>query len=260
MSGFRIVASLLALAAAEEAFHTPAMAAFVEAPEITLTTSQHHGITFDGTNWYIANIFAGGLHRYAANFAYLNDVSLFTSNDTRGLTRSPTPGKLLVGDYGSGVVREYDTTAGTSTVAFSGVASVNTLALDTSDNTLWVGFFNGVVQHRQTNGALLGSFTMPLAVTGLAYDPVSDHLLVLEDNDSIYEAKTDGTDLHVVIAGDQLTGNGQDMYYDSTLGRLYATSQENTVSIFNDAARVPEPTAGLLLAAPVVMLRRRSRA
>jgi hypothetical protein len=229
-----------------------AEAIFVEGPEILPGTSQHHGIVFEGTRWYIANIFSGGLHQYNTAFTSLGDINFPGVAQTRGLTRSPTAGHLIASDYEGGQIFDLNPAAGTSSALFAAF-EINAVALDTSDNTLWMVRFDtgggsGLVEHRQLNGTMLGSFATPtLQLTGIAYDPRSDTLFLMETEDRIFEFTTTGTGLGPVVATDEINGNGQDLYYDPAIGRLYATSQEQPISVFNDPSRVPEPASAVLL-------------
>jgi hypothetical protein len=141
------------------------------------------------------------------------------------------------------------TTSGAIVQQFNtGFGGLNAIAFDSRDNTLWLlQSSSGTVEHRTRTGSVLSSFTTGVGWTGLAIDIRNDSLLLLQnDDDFVDEYSTTGTFLGQPVATDQLPSNGQGLFYDPALGRLYATSQEGIVSVFSDPNRIPEPSTGHL--------------
>jgi hypothetical protein len=154
------------------------------------------------------------------------------------------------------------TAAGSQINQFSTTSRLNALAYDSRDDTIWLAYFTGLVEKRTRTGGLLTSFTAVPEWTGLAIDTRNNTLLLLEDNDKLYEYHMNGTLVGQPIATDMIPDNGQGLAYDSSTGRLYATTQQGPgrVTIFDDASRVPEPASWMLaLGALAVISRSRRR-
>lgn len=230
-----VVASVVGLA-------SPLAAEFVNTDVIALS-DQAHGIAFDGSVWHIARpVSVPGLwNNYDDNFAFVDSVILDGTSDTRGLTYDNATGTLFVSDVSDDRVYEYSLD-GTELHQFGTSAGfANALALDVNDNTLWIAYFSGLVERRSRTGVLIDSFTTGpgLEWTGLAIDLISDTLLLLETDDRLYEFAKDGTLIGQLLDEDEVTDNGQGLYYDSTRARLYATGQAGFVSVFQDPSRHP---------------------
>jgi len=225
----------------------PAFALFSKSGEISLTTGfNHHGLAFDGNYWHIANALNSNFRTYDASFNYVSTTTITGFTDTRGLTFDPNSGHLFVGDL-YGMIREVSTT-GVVIQGFSIPSNLNALAYDARDNSIWIADYSGLIEHRTRTGSFLSSFTGSRAWTGLALDTVNNTLLALEDGDTLYEYRLDGTLIGQIIPTDQIYENGQGLAYDSLAGRLYATTQApGRITIFNDPSRVPEPTGFSLL-------------
>ena len=238
-----------------------AHAVFVNAGSVSLTSpGNHHGIAFDGTNWHIGNTFTTSYHNYSSSFAYLGDTNIGAGADLRGVAYDPNTNHLFTSDDGDSTVREV-TIGGTVVSQFNtGISTLNAVAFDARDNTIWLAYFNGRIDKRTRTGTVISSFTAPHNWTGLALDPVNNTLLAMDDPDTVFEYRFDGTSLGAVIPTDQLSGNGQGLAYNASIGRLYATSQTpGIVTFFDDPSRVPEPAslATLGVAAASVLVRRR---
>lgn len=66
--------------------------------------------------------------------------------------------------------------------AFPSAQSIQGVAYDTSDDTLWFASFSeGVVRHISKAGADLGSITPSFTPNGIAYNPSSDSLYIMSD-------------------------------------------------------------------------------
>ena len=105
-----------------------------------------------------------------------------------------------------------------------------------------------MIENRTRAGALIFDFDGGQNWTGLAYDDFNDTLLLLETNDSLFEFEVDGAALGEIVNNDLVTGNGQGLAYDSSLGRLFVTSQGGEIAIWDDPSRaVPEPSGMLLV-------------
>lgn len=221
---------------------------FTKTGELIVSTDfNHHGLAFDGNQWHIANALNSNYRTYGPSFNYISTTTMAGFTDTRGMTYDPNSGHLFVGDL-YGMIREV-TLGGTVIQGFSIPSTLNALAYDARDDSLWIADYSGLIEHRTRTGLFLSSFTSARQWTGLALDPGNNTLLALEDGDTLYEYKLDGTLIGQIISSDQIFENGQGLAYDPAIGRLYATTQApGRITIFDDPARVvPEPTSLSLL-------------
>jgi len=217
-----------------------------------------HGMAFDGLQWHIANAVTDTFTTYTPSFTRLNDASVVGISDMRGLAFDSSTGRLFVGDLETTIVRQVTSTGDIiSQFSGNGLNYLNALSYDPVTDTLWLAYFsNGVVENRTKTGDLLSSFADPAYQwTGLAIDPISRTLLLLETDDKVLEYKLDGTPLGAAIGTDQIAENGQGLAYDPSTGTLYASAQySDHITVFSDPSRViPEPSsfvvsAGLALA------------
>lgn len=240
-----------------------ALAAFQKTGEIPLATSQNHsGIVFDGLTWHISNALSNTFRNYDAGFNFISETIVLGVGDMRGITFDPNSGNIFVSDDLGGIVREV-TLAGIPVNQFDATTAprgANALSYDARDDTIWLAFFDGTIQQRSRTGSLISMFNTPHAWSGLALDTANNTLLALEDNDTLYEYQADGTLIGQIITSDQIQNNGFGIEYDSSIGRLYTTSQTpGVITIFDDPSRaIPEPTRLTLLAVGgVAVLRRR---
>jgi hypothetical protein len=247
--------------------HGVAEAIFTKTDEIHLTTDgSHHGLAFDGADWHIGNPFTDTIRTYDAAFNYLSTIVVPGVQDMRGIAFDSNSGHLFAGDDSTNVVREI-TLSGTQVNQFSGAgisSSLNALAYDSRDDTIWLAYFSGLIEKRARTGTLINSFSKIPNWTGLAIDKRSNSLLALEDNDTLFEYRFDGTLIGQIIATDQIFENGQGLAYDSNIGRLYATTQiPGVVTVFDDPSRVPEPPtvvfAGMAIVAAIGIRTRTNR-
>jgi hypothetical protein len=243
---------------AQAGFALDARAEFFKTSQQTLPTqfdAAHENITFDGAHWYISAGLTGRFITYDPDFTSPRFTPLAGFTDTRGMTHDPATGHLFVGDWQSGAVREI-TTGGATVSQFTGGFSLEGLTFDPRDNTLWLSYFTGAVEHRTRSGGVLSSFNGApgRAWAGIALDPASNTLLLMDNDDTVYEYSFAGAELGAPLPGDQIDGNGLGLFYVPTLGRLYTTSQEGFLTIFDDPARVPEPGGILLLGGAGVLL------
>jgi len=225
MTNFLIPLCVIALVIGST--HKRALADFAFNQEITLGTEVFtpYGIAFDGTNWHIsdASAFSNQFGTYDTDFNLIGTTPVAGFENFRGLT--------------------YE-------------------AYNNQDDTLWLSTFGGTIQNRTRTGQLISSFNTGVLNdwTGLAFDELNNSLLLLTSDDSVYEYGTDGTLIGQPLASDIVQGNGLGLAYDSSIGRLYVTSQlDNSVTVFDDPNRVPEPSSVflLLLISAVAMPRRR---
>jgi hypothetical protein len=244
---------------------TPAAAQFVKTGEIVIGpggSGSYLGLAFGGGQWHVADVEAG-FRTYTPGFDYLSQTAVPGANSARGLAFDPGTGHLFLSDT-AGVVREV-TVGGSVVGQFAAGTPLNAVAYDPGSDTLWLAYYTGGIEHRTRAGGVLGSFNGVRQWTGLALDGGRGTLLAMEDGDTVYEFRPDGTPLGAVVTTDQIPDNGFGLAYDAALGRLYATGQFGPVVVFDDPARVvPEPaTVGLIAAAALGLVgaaRRRVRA
>lgn len=138
---------------------------------------------------------------------------------------------------------------------FPSMQSVQGVAVDTSDSTLWfVSVSENLVRHITKAGANLGSFAVDSGANGLAYDSNDDSLLVLYSNKQIrrYNAST-GTLIETVVTLSKLS-NVDHLYLDIVKNILWvshgASANPGRVSaysidddILSDPVRLPEADA-----------------
>ena len=218
--------------------------------------TNRHGIAWDGAEWHIASSLSGYFADYDAGFTSLGTTSVAGVSAMRGLTYAPSSNTLFVADFNSRKVMEVDL-AGNVLGQFTSTDVLNALAYDTSDDTLWLLSFGGHVQHRTRSGQLLGDDSIgALTWTGMAYNSTADTLILLSAvDDLLFEYDTSLNLLRTLVSTDQMSGNGQGLFYDATDGSIYATVQDGDVHVFT-----PEPGALLLLAlGGLAMIRRRRR-
>ncbi|MGN7438332.1 MAG: hypothetical protein ACTHOO_06760 [Alcanivorax sp.] len=138
---------------------------------------------------------------------------------------------------------------------FPAMQSVQGLAVDTSDSTLWfVSTAESLVRHITKAGASIGSFSVDSGANGLAYDSNDDSLLVLYSNRQIkrYSAST-GVLIETVTTLSTLS-NVDHLYLDTVKnivwvshgssakpGRVSAYSIDDDV--LSDPVRLPESDA-----------------
>src|SRR5678815_2731766 len=143
----RSMLSVVCLLAPVMVANGTALATFTMTGSVPLTSSgNHHGIAFDGSQWHIADPFTNIFHNYNSGFGFLGDTTVAGVSDMRGMTYDANSGHLFVGDDGTNIVREV-TTAGTEIQQFnSGVSTLNALAYDRRDNSIWLAYFNGQIE------------------------------------------------------------------------------------------------------------------
>lgn len=97
---------------------------------------------------------------------------------------------------GNGAVYQFDPDWGSQTTLFSTGQSYTGIAYDSSDNSFWLSLdTTGVVEHRDLNGNLLGSFTIGSGRWAcLAYEASSDTLWTVNNQGSeMRQYQKDGT-------------------------------------------------------------------
>ena len=210
----------------------------------------HHGIAFDGTNWSIADPFDDSFHRYDANFNFLGDTSVSGISDMRGMAYDSNTNNLFVGDEDTGIVRLVTIDGSEISQFATGFGEgLNAIAFDPNSDSVWLAFFNGVIENRTRTGTLISSFNGGENWTGLAYDELNNSLLLLESsNDTLFEFAPNGSLIGQMVGVDLIVENGQGLAYDSSLGRLFVTSQTGNVAIWDDPSRaIPEPQITIVI-------------
>jgi DNA-binding beta-propeller fold protein YncE len=220
-----------------------AVASFGLIDTINLGTDQSHGITTDGTKWYVGAIWENAWDEFDSGFVFLTTTFIPGCGEVRGLSYDPDTGHMFVGDYQYSQIHETDLTA-TILNSWPTIGSQNAVAVNLCDGTIWVASYSQGVAHYDKQGLLLGSFATPgLNWTGLAIDPCAETLLLWECGDLVYEYDWDGNQVGIPISYDPTPDNGQGLYYDHEQAKLFATDQYGMLYVFFDPDR-PTCTCG----------------
>ena len=207
------------------------------------SSDQAHGITTDGTSWYVAQIFSPAWDVFDQDFNYVSTTTVAAGVEFRGISYCEDSETMFAADYGAGVTREC-TLDGAQIDSFSNIpGALNAVTVHRLDNTLWFGTFADGIHHYDKNGNLLGTFDPGFFVTGVAIDEAANTLLIMESNDdAVYEFDFDGNQIGIVVQG-LIPDNGQGLYYDAYTATLYATTQTgpSMLTIMHDPDR---PTLG----------------
>src|SRR3954447_7525288 len=148
-SRYRSALSVVSILAPVLLANASALAIFTQTGSVPLTSpGNHHGIAFDGSQWHIADPFTNIFHNYNSGFGFLGDTTVSGVSDMRGMAYDANSGHLFVGDDGTNIVREV-TTTGTEIQQWNpGVSTLNALAYDRRDNSIWLAYFTGRIEKR----------------------------------------------------------------------------------------------------------------
>jgi PEP-CTERM motif len=221
--------------------------------------NNHDGLAFDGTTWYESNF--AGWERYDTNWNFLSTTS--QPGSLRGLVYDGAANTLFQTQNLNSVVET--TLAGVTVQSFATANGLNAVAWDPLDDSLWLAYFSGLIEHRTRTGTLVSNFSTSWAWTGAAFDPVNRSLLLLDNNDVVVEYSLTGSQIGASQAGLFALSNGQGLYYDASQGDLYVTAQEHRLALLEDRSRlaatsVPEPaTLSLVGLGCIGALARRAR-
>ena len=123
--------------------------------------------------------------------------SFWVSNHGQALSSDPyTPSVMNISKDGSIKISEL-----VFTTQFPAMQSIQGIAVDTSDDTLWIASkVEGLIRHVSKTGTDLGSIAVDANPNGLAYDGSNDTLLVLYDNAQVkrYDA-SNGSYIETVV-------------------------------------------------------------
>ena len=188
------------------------------------------GIDFNRSFGETYLISANTIQRYDLSFNHLGSITLSgggLSNSTRqGIHRDAASGDFFVTNH-LGVIHRFDST-GNFVSSFAHGGAGNGMAYDPNTNTIWVASFNGGVEQFSLAGASISSFSPSTTSSpvGIAYDAVSDTLLVGENgSDAVEEYTTSGTALGTFLPSPVFVGNGLGMDYDEVTGNFYYGGQ-----------------------------------
>jgi hypothetical protein len=223
---------------------SPRLFAKVDQIEIA-QQSNIHGITSDGTNWHISKMATNTFTNYDSAFQLLGTTSVAGVLAMGGIAFADSTGTIFVIDTSTNIVREVELD-GTIVGQFTGNTSRNPIgiAYDPNTDTLWLVYFHGIIENRTLDGILISSFTNNLRWSGIAVDPVSDTLLLLDGSDRLFEYSKVGFQLWLLLddrdgtPDEQIVGNGLALDYDASSGTLHITTQSNGVAIFRRVSKV----------------------
>ena len=222
----------------------PAQAEFTKVDQFPIAVQNNiHGITFDGTNWHIAKMATNTFSNYDSAFGFLGTTSVTGVIAMGGLAFADSSGTIFVIDTSTNIVREVELD-GTVVGQFTGNTSRNPIgiAYDPNTDTLWLVYFHGIIENRSLDGVLISSFLTdkpdePSRWSGIAVDPVSDTLLLLECRDDLFEYTKTGVLLQLLFddqdetMDEEIVGNGLALDYDGSTGTLHMTTQSDGVVI-----------------------------
>lgn len=208
----------------------PAIGQFSLAETISLPGTNLGDLTTDGNHWFLAHALANGVYVYDRNGMLEREILVPVASDLRAVSYDPFSGNLFIGDFPTGTIHEMRLD-GTIVNSFTvNPPSLNALAVNVNDGTLWAATFAGVIVHYDRTGTELSRFSTNLAWTGITVDPTRGRLLALETNDNLYEYDFSGNQIaNPTIPA--VAGNGFGLYYDPTRSLLLLASQFSAVSI-----------------------------
>jgi len=248
-----------------------AKAAFIPVDSETLIPFTW-GIAYDGdATWSVGQFISTGWALYDTDFILTGSGGASNTGAKRGLAydgltdtvfaaRRDATDAIYEVSLANTVVQQFNT--GTS-------FNLNGVATDSTDGSLWLAYFDGVIENRTSTGGLISSFVGGGVGagdwTGIVVDSFNNTLLVLGGVDELFEYDKSGS-----LIGQQalsLAGNnGLGVEYIADTGKLYVTSQDGVLTILQDAGRigaVPEPSTLTLFALGgaglVVFVRRRQQ-
>jgi streptogramin lyase len=131
----------------------------------------------------------------------------------------------------SGIIKisaDFTTNLGEISLAAFGSASVQGVALDTTDNTIWVCINGGSIRHYSEAGTLLGQTVSDSGVygmNGVAYDAVNDILYTLDDDGDF--ASYSPNSLALISGLTEFPGANPDQLTMSPNGKVWASAGGN---------------------------------
>ncbi len=260
----------------------PAVADFAVANQFDIGMGETNSITWNGTHYFVTGGLANGgshtIHLLDDTFNLAGTMTIPANgfggfaHALRGISYDSVSGNLFVVEFDTvnQVIREV-TTDGTilGTVDPGHDAFLNAVAVDPDDQSLWLGYWDGRVEHYLQNGTYLGGFNVAgQAWTGIDVDPVSDTLLLLNGDDLFFEYSFDGSVVDTLVASDQIAKEGFGFIYNEVDATLYAPGTPGlfgdppaSMTVFQDPTRpvVPEPGSLVLLSVGLLMIQMRHR-
>jgi hypothetical protein len=242
---------------------------FVKVDEIQLAgPGNYDGLAFDGSQWHFSSTLNNFWWNYDSNFSLLGKTTINSISDLRALSYSSQLHQLLAGDFNTGIVRFINADGTVKSQFPTGLQQLEGLDCDNRDSSVWLVRFTGQIEHWSSTGQFLSSFdglaSLPLLYgwSGVAFDPETNHLFAMNDDDDVYEFTTTGSILGKILndpfpSGNAFVANGLGLSYDPITRLLRATSQVGGLVTYR---LVPEPsTAALLVIGSVVALVARRR-
>ncbi|TKJ38608.1 MAG: hypothetical protein CEE38_02585 [Planctomycetes bacterium B3_Pla] len=194
------------------------------------------GIAFDGSTWHIGQFISTGWVNLDTNFVIQGSVGVSGTGAKRGLAYDSLTDTMFAVRRDTGTIYEIGLDGTVIQQFNTGFPfSLNGVATDPTDGTLWLAYFSGLIEHRARTGSLISSFSGGGSWTGIAFDHATDTLLALDTTDRLFEFRKDGTLLgqqDLAVAGN----NGLGLEYLADSGKLYVTSQDGVLSIFEDSS------------------------
>ena len=211
------------------------------------------GIGTDPTNVWVSSISLAGGDDYDYQFtaagtptgAKINTAAWNTNGYAADMAYNPTTGKMwqMNVQIGTQNIQELDPVTGTSTgnsITVSGTAATfyTGLAYDPTSDTFFLGGWNdGMIFRFNSTGTIVQSFSAGLSIAGLAYNPDTQHLFVIENSPTDTVTVLDVANSYATLGSFTIAGFGNYAGAGLEFGcsGLWATNQVDGKAYLVDA-------------------------